>query len=91
MLINTNKSKCLHFRINRTKETSFFFTIGSNRLEEVYDNKYSGVKSTHTDNFTLNAENLGKAGGEPLGKLYRLFIITKILGLMPMRNCFTPV
>lgn len=69
VLINTNKSKCLHFRRNRTKETTFLFTIGSNKIEKVDNNKYPGVKFTHTDNFTLNAENLGKVGGESLGKL----------------------
>lgn len=69
VLINTNKSKCLHFRKNRTKETSFNFTIGSNKLEKVDNYKYLGVKLTHTGNFTLNAENLGKAGGRALGKI----------------------
>ncbi|VDI60354.1 Hypothetical predicted protein [Mytilus galloprovincialis] len=35
VLINTDKSKCIHFRKPRTKETNFEFTIGKNKLEKV--------------------------------------------------------
>jgi hypothetical protein len=33
VLINTEKSKCIHFRKTRTKGTEFEFTIGTNKLE----------------------------------------------------------
>lgn len=58
-----NSPEDLQPKKNRTKETSFIFTIGSNKLEKIDNYKYVGVKFTRTGNFTLNAEHLGKAGG----------------------------
>ena len=69
VLINTDKSKCIHFRRTRSKLTSFEFIDGSNRLELVDNYKYLGVMFTYTGNFSKNAENLAKAGGRALGKI----------------------
>ena len=63
VLINTDKSKCIHFRRTRSKLTNFEFIVGSNRLELVDNYKYLGVMFTYTGNFSKNAENLAKAGG----------------------------
>lgn len=50
VLINTNKSKCMHFRKSRARATNFEFTIGSNKLETVYNYKYLGITYTYSGN-----------------------------------------
>ena len=69
VLINTNKSKCVHFNKTRSRAANFEFTIGLNKLETVENYKYLGITFTHTGNFMKNAENLAKAGGRALGKI----------------------
>ncbi|VDI08605.1 Hypothetical predicted protein [Mytilus galloprovincialis] len=68
-LINTDKSKCIHFRKPRTKETNFEFTVGKNKLEKVENYKYLGVTFGHNENFITNAENLSKGDGRALWKM----------------------
>jgi hypothetical protein len=46
VLINTNKSKCIHFRKTRSRITNFEFTIGLNKLEIVDDYKYLLIMET---------------------------------------------
>lgn len=69
VLINTNKSKCMHFRKSRARATNFEFTIGSNKLETVDNYKYLGITFTYSGNFIENGERLAKAGGRALGKM----------------------
>lgn len=69
VLINTNKSKCMHFRKSRARATNFEFTIGSNKLETVDNYKYLGITFTYSENFIENGERLAKAGGRALGKM----------------------
>ena len=47
VLINTNKSKCVHFRNARARETTFEFSVGQNRLETVDSYKYLGIVFTY--------------------------------------------
>ena len=68
-LINTDKSKCIHFRKPRTKETNFEFTVGKNKLEKVENYKYLGVTFGHNENFITNAANLSKSDGRALWKM----------------------
>ena len=62
VLINTNKSKCVHFRKPRTKETNFEFTVGKHKLEKVENYKYLWITFGHNGIFITNTENLSKGG-----------------------------
>ena len=69
VLINTNKSKCVHFRKSKCKQTDYNFMIGRNKLEVVDQYKYLGVIFTFNGNFTTTAEALSKGAGRALGKI----------------------
>ncbi|XP_048743557.2 uncharacterized protein LOC125656974 [Ostrea edulis] len=88
VLINTEKSKCMHFRKTRTKGTAFEFTIGTNTLEIVDSYKYLGIIFTYTGNFTKNAENLAKAGGRALGKIISTIHNNKEFGFTAYEKLF---
>ena len=76
VLINTDKSKVVHFRNGRRERTEFQFKIGRNILELTEKYKYIGVIFTEKNDFTLNAENLARGGGRALGS-----VITKLRSL----------
>lgn len=69
VLINTNKSKCMHFRQSRARVTNFEFTIVSNKLETVDNYKYLGITFTYSGNVMENGERLAKAEERVLGKI----------------------
>ena len=76
VLINTSKSKCVHFRQGNAAVSKFSFKIGDNILETVEKYKYLGVIFQEKNNFSLNCEALAKGGGRALGS-----IISKIHNL----------
>lgn len=76
VLINTDKSKVVHFRSGRRPRTSFQFKIGDNMLQITEQYKYLGVIFHEKKTFESNADNLAKAGGRALGAL-----ISKVHGL----------
>ena len=76
VLIDTDKSKVMHFRIGRRKRSEFQFKIGNNILELTEKYKYLGTIFTEKNDFTLNAENLARGGGRALG-----YIISKLQSL----------
>ena len=80
VLINTNDSKCMHFRRGRSKQTKFEFTVGRNVLEIVEQYKYLGVTFNCKGNFTPNANTFGKAAGRALGKIISKIHILKDFG-----------
>ena len=67
VLINTKKSKCIHFRGDRAKRSERVFKIGDNILETVDQYKYLGVIFHEKNNFSINCETLSKAAGRALG------------------------
>ena len=69
VLINTGKSKVMHFRTSRRKRSEFQFHIGDNILELIEKYKYLGAMFTEKNDFTLNAENLARGGGRALGSV----------------------
>jgi hypothetical protein len=69
VLINTDKSKCIHFRPGRRQQTSYEFRIGQNIIELVDSYKYLGVTFSYKGDFSLNAEILAKSAGRALGKV----------------------
>ena len=76
VLINTDKSKVVHFRRGRRQRTEFVFKVGDNILEVTEKYKYLGVIFSEKGDFSLNATNLAKGGGRALGS-----IITKLRNL----------
>jgi len=69
VLINTDKSKCMHFRHGRTKQTEYSFKVGNMPLELVECYKYLGVFMHDKRNFTTNSEALAKGAGRALGSI----------------------
>ena len=58
VLINSDKSKCMHFSKGRSRRSEFEFKVGNNVLETVESYKYLGVIFNEKNNFTLNCEAL---------------------------------
>ena len=58
VLINTEKSKAVHFRKGRRKRTEFTFKIGQNVIELVETYKYLGVIFQEKSDFTQTADAL---------------------------------
>ncbi len=70
VLINTNKSKCVHFRKGRFKTKSDFqFRIGNNVLEIVEQYKYLGVIFNDKLNYSSHCEAIAKGAGRALGSI----------------------
>ena len=69
VLVNTDKSKIVHFRHGRSSRTNFEFSIGRNKLEIVSTYKYLGVFMNEKGDYSLNAETLSKGAGRALGGL----------------------
>ena len=76
VLINTNKSKCMHFRRGNSQRTQSEFHIGDSKLETVDKYKYLGVVFHDKMDLSFNCDTLSKAGGRALGS-----IINKVHGL----------
>ncbi|VDI44282.1 Hypothetical predicted protein [Mytilus galloprovincialis] len=72
VLINTDKSKCIHFRNGKSKQTEYNFSVGRNSLEIVNQYKYLGVTFSYNGSFLLNAEILAKSAGRGLGHIIGL-------------------
>ena len=95
VLINTDKSKCVHFRRSKQRRSNFEFKIGSNSLETVDRYKYLGVIFHDKLDFTYHADALAKRAGRALE-----FIIGKIHCLKEFdfksfyklyNSCVTPI
>ena len=95
VLINTDKSKCMHFRRGRSKQTEFEFTVGRNVLEIVEQYKYLRITFNSKGNFTLNTNTLGKAAGRALEKIISKIHILKDFGFKSYEklyySCVVPI
>ena len=88
MLINTDKSKVVHFRHGRRKRSEFIFKIGHNELETVSTYKYLGVIFYEKGTFSSNADNLAKAGGRALGAIISKIHKLKEFGIKTYEKLF---
>ena len=88
VLINTEKSKVMHFRRGRRKRTEFQFKVGDNILEITEKYKYLGVIFTEKNDFTLNAENLARGGGRALGSIIPKLHSLKDFGIKTYEKLF---
>jgi hypothetical protein len=95
VLINTEKSKCLHFRKPRLPRTQFNYHVGNNTLDVVTEYKYLGVIFDEMLSFKSHCEAIGKAASRAFGGL-----INKIHGITDFGfksyeklvfNCVVPV
>ena len=95
VLINTDKSKCVHFRKGRKKQSEFNFSIGNNALKTVDDYKYLGVTFNCKGSFNLHAETLAKGAGRALGKIISKIHSLKDFGFQSyeklFNSCVTPI
>lgn len=69
VLINTTKSKAMHFRRGRTQRSDYEFKIGNSVLETVDQYKYLGIIFHEKSDFTSNCEALAKGAGRALGSI----------------------
>ena len=76
VLINANKSKCMHFCRGRSNRSEYTFKIGENVLETTDRYKYMEVIFHEKQDYSINSEALGKAAGGAHGS-----IISKIHSL----------
>ena len=88
MLINTEKSKVVHFRQGRRDRSEFQFNVGNNELETVSTYKYFGVIFNEKCTFLNNAENLAKAGGRALGSIISKIHNLKEFGIKTFEKLF---
>lgn len=88
MLINCEKSKCVHFRRNRTNRTNFTFKIGDNILEIKDHYKYLGVTFQEYNNFYTNCEALSKGAGRALGAIINKIHSLKDFGFRAYEKLF---
>jgi hypothetical protein len=88
VLINTEKSKCIHFRRGRAACTDVSFKIGENILQLVDSYKYLGVTFHCRGDFSINAEILGKSAGRALGKITVKLRDLKEFGLNTFQKLF---
>ena len=76
VLINTSKSKCIHFRPFRHRRTEFQFKIGQSALETVDTYKYLGVFFHEHLDYSTHCDAISKGASRALGS-----IISKISNL----------
>ena len=88
VLINTDKSKCIHFRKGRTSQTEHLFKIGNNILETVDTYKYLGVTFGFKGDFTTNSVILAKGAGRALGKIISKIHFLKDIGLKTFEKLY---
>lgn len=93
--INSQKSKVVHFRKNRSKRSNFNFHLGENNLDYEASYKYLGVIFDEKRGFKVNAENLSMSGGRALGSVISKINAIKSVGFRTyeklFNNCVAPV
>ncbi len=78
--INMEKSKIIHFRNKRRRETEFNFYIGRDVVEKVDKYKYLGIYLNEYMDFNETAGCLAGAGGRALGGIISKFRSFKNVG-----------
>ena len=95
VLINTDKSKCVHFRRSRQTRSEFDFKIGLNSLETVDRYKYLGVIFHEKMDFSHHADALAKGAGRALGGIISKIHNLKEFGFKTFdklyNSCVTPI
>ena len=80
ILVNTVKSKVVHFRKNSQARSEFEFTLGEHVLNYVENYKYLGVVLNEFLDFTVTCNNLAQSASRALGEINSKFEVLKNLG-----------
>ena len=88
VVINTSKSKCMHFRKGRSRKTQFTFRVGDSELELVDKYKYLGVIFHDKSDFSTTCEELSRGAGRALGSVISKVHALKYLGFKPYERLF---
>ena len=89
VIINTSKSKTMHFRNGRQAQTNFIFKIGENTFETVDYYKYIGVTFHCKSDFSTNCEALSRAAGRALGSMINKIHPLKDTGFRCFEKLYT--
>ena len=95
LVINSDKSKIVHFRKRVREQSSFEFKVGSQQLHIVNEYKYLGVKLNEFLDVDKMCESLAVGGGRALGSINSKFRTIKNMGIVTYSklfdNCVMPV
>ena len=73
MRLNSNKTKIVHFKGKRVKQTMFKFTYGSKAIDIVKCYKHSGVIFDEFMSYDECSKTLSESAGRALGALISKF------------------
>ena len=95
MLINTAKSKSVHFRPSRSPRSEQAFSVGINIIETVESYKYLGVIFKEKQDFSSTAKALASGAGRTLGSIIAKMQSMKDFGFKTYEklyeSCITPI
>ncbi len=80
LMVNTDKTKVMHFRSKAKPKSTFAFNVNGNLLEFVSDYKYLGTLLNEHLDYTKTAELLANSAGRALGAVINKVKANKDLG-----------
>ena len=80
--VNNSKSKIVHFRYHKQRQTNSHFIYGGETLEIVKEYKYLGIILDEYLNFNTCSKSLADSGGRALGAIISKFKYMKDVGFM---------
>ncbi len=86
--INLSKTKIVHYRGSRRKQTKHKFLWENSQIDIVDGYKYLGVYLDEHLNFNTHCENIYKSAGRALGKILSKFSYFKNVGYKTFRKIF---
>ncbi len=86
--VNLSKTKIVHYRGSRRKQTQFQFFWADRQIDIVDGYKYLGVYLDENLNFNVHCENIYKSAGRALGKILSKFSYFKNIGYKTFRKIF---
>ena len=86
--VNLSKTKIVHYRGSRRKQTEYKFQWADRQIDIVKGYKYLGVYLDEHLNFNVHCENIYKSAGRALGKILSKFSYFKNVGYKTFRKIF---
>ncbi len=86
--VNLSKTKIVHYRGSRKKQTQFQFHWADRQIDFVDGYKYLGVYLDKHLNFNVHCENIYKSAGRALGKILSKFSYFKNVGYKTFNKIF---
>ncbi len=95
LIVNTDKTKVMHFRSKAKPRSTYKFNVNGDPLEYVCDYKYLGTLLNEHLDYTKTAELLSSAAGRALGAVINKVRSNKDLGYKTystlVDNCVMPI